>query len=106
MISWTIWSSHWEKCKKIYQPDGRANNSTNKSCSSGVVDCEKTDGHISLFKARFKKQKMESGLAANRKNELEVYLGEGIIESDEKLDVLKWWKVNSERLPTLSKNGA
>lgn len=66
--------------KKMYRPNGGANDSTTKSCSSGVVDCEKTDEHISLSKARFKKQKMESGMAGNRKNELEVNLGEGIIE--------------------------
>ena len=46
---------------------------------------------------------MECEDGGNRKFELEVYLNEDIIEDKEDFDILKWWKMNSERFPVLSK---
>ncbi|XP_050212795.1 zinc finger BED domain-containing protein RICESLEEPER 2-like [Mercurialis annua] len=57
----------------------------------------------SLTKARFKKHRKEKGTLANKKSELEIYLSESLIEDDDNFDVLKWWKLNSERFPILSK---
>ncbi|KAL0393387.1 UNVERIFIED_CONTAM: putative AC transposase [Sesamum latifolium] len=37
------------------------------------------------------------------KSELEKYLSEDVEEYREKFDILKWWKVNTQRFPILSK---
>ena len=57
----------------------------------------------SRLKSQLKKQKMESGALDNKRNELEVYLGEAIVDDSDEFDVFRWWKVNSERFPILSK---
>ncbi|CAH9126313.1 unnamed protein product [Cuscuta epithymum] len=58
---------------------------------------------VSKFKAQLKKQKQDSGLSGLKKNELELYLSENILEEDNEFDILRWWKLNSERFPILSK---
>ena len=48
---------------------------------------------------------MKSGIGgSSKKNELDIYLSETALEeSDEgKVDLLRWWKLNSERFPILS----
>ena len=57
----------------------------------------------SVLKAKFKKHKMDIGLGGCKKTELETYLTEAIIEEEGNFDVLRWWKLNSERFPTLSR---
>ena len=58
----------------------------------------------SLLKAKFKKHKMETGgSCGNKKSELDIYLSEDIVEEDDSFDVLRWWKVNSDRFPVLSR---
>ncbi|KAJ9553189.1 hypothetical protein OSB04_017234 [Centaurea solstitialis] len=57
----------------------------------------------SRLKTQLKKQKMESGASLNKKSELEVYLNESTIDDTDDFDILRWWKVNSERFPILSK---
>ncbi|KAL2247343.1 UNVERIFIED_CONTAM: Zinc finger BED domain-containing protein DAYSLEEPER [Sesamum indicum] len=37
------------------------------------------------------------------KSELEKYLNEDVEEYRKKFDILKWWKVNTQRFPILSK---
>ena len=49
---------------------------------------------------------MEEGLGGSKKSDLDLYLNEAIVEEDGKFDVLKWWKLNSERFPILSKLGS
>ena len=59
---------------------------------------------MSLLKAKFKKHKMETGgSCGNKKSELDIYLSEDIVEEDDSFDVLRWWKVNSDRFPVLSR---
>ena len=59
---------------------------------------------MSLLKAKFRQQKMDSGGSFGfKKNELEIYLSEDIImDEGDSFDVLRWWKHNSERFPVLS----
>ena len=45
---------------------------------------------MSLLKAKFKKQKMHSGLGGSKGSELEIYLSESILDENENLDILKW----------------
>ncbi|XP_024965962.1 zinc finger BED domain-containing protein RICESLEEPER 2-like [Cynara cardunculus var. scolymus] len=69
------------------------------------VKCENVPvGRVqSRLKNQLKKQKMESGISLNKKSELEVYLGESTIDDTNNFDILRWWKVNSERFPIFSK---
>ncbi|KAJ9543902.1 hypothetical protein OSB04_023609 [Centaurea solstitialis] len=57
----------------------------------------------SRVRTQLKKQKLESGASLNKKSELEVYLNESTIDDTDDFDILRWWKVNSERFPILSK---
>ena len=57
----------------------------------------------SMLKEKFKKHKLESGLGRSKQYELEMYLSESIIEEDVSFDVLRWWKINSQRFPILSR---
>ena len=43
------------------------------------------------------------GSCGNKKSELDIYLSEDIVEEDDSFDVLRWWKVNSDRFPVLSR---
>ena len=59
----------------------------------------------SLLKARFLQQQMDIGIGGSkRKSELDLYLSESNLEEtdDGRFDLLRWWKLNSERLPVLS----
>lgn len=58
---------------------------------------------MSLLKAKFKKQKMDSGLGGSKGSELKIYLNESILDENDKFDILKWWKFKSKRFPILSK---
>ena len=58
---------------------------------------------VSVLKAQFKKHKAETGYGGSKKSDLEIYLNEVILEEDGDLDLLKWWKINSERFPLFSK---
>ncbi|XP_024980836.1 zinc finger BED domain-containing protein RICESLEEPER 2-like [Cynara cardunculus var. scolymus] len=57
----------------------------------------------SRLKSQLKKQKMESGTSLNKKSELKVYLSDSTIDNTNDFNILRWWKVNSERFPILSK---
>ena len=57
---------------------------------------------ISLLKARFKKHKQQLGLGGSKKSEIEIYLSETVLEEEGTFDLLRWWKLNSERFPILS----
>ncbi|XP_050238141.1 zinc finger BED domain-containing protein RICESLEEPER 2-like [Mercurialis annua] len=69
--------------------------------SSGIVESNRKP--ISILKAKYKKERLESGCFTNKKNELDIYLDEVILEDVEELDILKWWKLNSERFPILAR---
>ena len=60
------------------------------------------ENSVSLLKARFKKHKMELGIGGSSKTELKIYLSESTIEEEASFNILKWWKLNSERFPVLS----
>jgi hypothetical protein len=44
---------------------------------------------------------METGVGGSKRSELDIYLSEAIIEEEGNFDVLRWWKLNAERFPTL-----
>ncbi|XP_019171114.1 PREDICTED: zinc finger BED domain-containing protein RICESLEEPER 2-like [Ipomoea nil] len=56
-----------------------------------------------LLKSHIKKQKLGSGDLSMKKTELEVYLSEVIVDDEDSFDLLRWWKLNSDRFPVLSK---
>ena len=58
-----------------------------------------------MLKVRFKQQKLEVGLGRSKLSELDSYLSESCVEMIEegKFDILKWWRLNAERFPVLSK---
>ena len=43
-----------------------------------------------LMKARFKKHKMESGMCGGIRSEIDIYLGEAIVEDEGSFDILRW----------------
>ncbi|KAJ9557383.1 LOW QUALITY PROTEIN: hypothetical protein OSB04_011997 [Centaurea solstitialis] len=58
----------------------------------------------SKFKSLLKKQKLESGALEGKRRELDVYLGEAIVDDNGKdFDLLMWWKLNNARFPILSR---
>ncbi|KAJ9542785.1 hypothetical protein OSB04_029291 [Centaurea solstitialis] len=59
----------------------------------------------SKFKNLLKKQKLESGVLDGKRSELDVYLGEAIVDVDDgnDFDLLMWWKMNGARFPIFSK---
>ena len=56
----------------------------------------------SLLKARFKKHKQELGIGGSKQSEIDIYLSESVLEEEGTFDILRWWKLNSERFPILS----
>ena len=58
---------------------------------------------VSLMKENFKKQKFDSGLGGSKRSELKIYLSEAIVEDERTFDILRWWKLNSERFLILSR---
>ncbi|CAH9082436.1 unnamed protein product [Cuscuta europaea] len=79
--------------------------SSNTTFTSGAsMECGNSENRpVSRFKADLKKKKLESGQVGVKKSELDIYLVESIIEEDGDFDILRWWKLNSERFPILSK---
>ncbi|XP_055961833.1 zinc finger BED domain-containing protein RICESLEEPER 1-like [Mercurialis annua] len=59
--------------------------------------------HPSVMKARFKQHRRNMGTSSTRRSELEVYLSEDLVEDDDDLEVLCWWKHNALRFPVLSR---
>ncbi|CAA0841483.1 Unknown protein [Striga hermonthica] len=95
----------FKEYKKKYDRENDANASIGiqtTSTSSASIESISTKPE-SILKAKFKRQKLASGGYANKKSELEVYLNEDVLEGEEDLDVLKWWKSNSERFWVLSR---
>ena len=72
------------------------------STDTSVNASAEFENSVSLLKARFKKHKMELGIGGSSKTELEIYLSESIIEEEGSFNILRWWKLNSERFPILS----
>ncbi|XP_050214084.1 zinc finger BED domain-containing protein RICESLEEPER 2-like [Mercurialis annua] len=87
----------------VYTPrtdfNSRSNFSVETISQSSVVSSQP----MSMLKAKFKQQKFETGLVGSKKSELELYLNEAIVEEEGDFDILRWWKLNSERLPILSR---
>ncbi|XP_050231416.1 zinc finger BED domain-containing protein RICESLEEPER 2-like [Mercurialis annua] len=57
----------------------------------------------SVMKARFKQHRREMGTSSSRRTELEIYLDEALLDDEDQIDVLMWWKFNSARFPVLSR---
>ncbi|KAG8644083.1 hypothetical protein MANES_11G097150v8 [Manihot esculenta] len=91
--------------EKVYQPNVEQFNDNSSQQLSG--SCSTTDSINPkpkfFLKHHYKKQKLEESGGFDSKTELEVYLSEAIQEEKEDFDVMKWWKINSERFPILGK---
>ncbi|XP_050220889.1 zinc finger BED domain-containing protein RICESLEEPER 2-like [Mercurialis annua] len=59
--------------------------------------------HTSLTKTKFAEHNKGHAETGPRKSELETYLNEAPVESDEDFNILKWWKLNAGRFPILSR---
>ena len=57
---------------------------------------------MSLTKARFNKYSLESEMGGSKRIKFNIYLGEATMEDEGNFNILKWWKLNSERFPILS----
>lgn len=57
----------------------------------------------SRLKSQLKRQRLESGQQGSKKSELDIYLSETLVEESEDFDILRWWRINTERFPVLSK---
>ncbi|KAF2318088.1 hypothetical protein GH714_041429 [Hevea brasiliensis] len=89
--------------KKMYQTDcEQISDNTSSQLSSGSGSIINLKPKLYL-KHHYKKQKLEKNGGLDSKTELEVYLNEAIQEDKEDFDLLKWWKINSERFPILGK---
>ena len=58
---------------------------------------------MSMLKARFKQHKMDSGSSGRKSFDLDIYLTESVLEEEWDFDILRLWKLNSERFPLLSR---
>ena len=86
---------------KLYGSD--KGGSQSKYSSASAVSVPNAGKSMSLLKAKFRQNKIESGGSfCNKKNELKIYLSEDIVDEGDSFDVLRWWKLNSERFPVLS----
>lgn len=56
-----------------------------------------------MLKAKFKKQKEMFGIGGSKRSELDIYLSESTLEEEGPFDLLRWWKLNADRFPILSK---
>ena len=100
--------------RALYELFDAYNTAAQASCSSSVlsgggsqsdVQVQSSTKSSSLLKARFLQQQMDIGIGGSkRKSELDLYLSESNLEEtdDGRFDLLRWWKLNSERLPVLS----
>jgi len=59
--------------------------------------------HVYLARADAFKKHLREKDTIDRKNELERYLNEFVVDGDDQLDILVWWKINSSRFPILSR---
>ncbi|XP_019173846.1 PREDICTED: zinc finger BED domain-containing protein RICESLEEPER 2-like [Ipomoea nil] len=78
-------------------------NSAKSTPSVIISDCVSIGKPQALLKSQIKKQKLGSGDLSMKKTELEVYLSEVIVDDEDSFDLLRWWKLNSDRFPVLSK---
>ncbi|XP_019168811.1 PREDICTED: zinc finger BED domain-containing protein RICESLEEPER 2-like [Ipomoea nil] len=82
--------------------------SSSDSSSGSQPDVPPVQSHATIgrpqnmLKNKLKRQKMEAS-GSYKETELQVYLSEKIVEDTPDFDILRWWKLNSERFPTLSK---
>ncbi|XP_019155791.1 PREDICTED: zinc finger BED domain-containing protein RICESLEEPER 2-like [Ipomoea nil] len=75
-----------------------------KSAPSVIISyCVSVGKPQALLKSQIKKQKLGTGDLSMKKTELEVYLSEVIVDDEDSFDLLRLWKLNSDRFPVLSK---
>ena len=84
----------FEEYKNMYAPSEQ---------TTQVVDAEKSKKATGgMLKEKIaKKMKLNNSSISTQKTELEKYLAEETEDPETKLDILAWWKVNSNRFPVL-----
>ena len=91
--------------KSAYEASYPFNVITYESQTMTSTDVQSSSKSISMLKALFKQQKLESGIGGSKKkNELDTYLFKSALKDLDEgtFDLLRWWKLNSERFPILS----
>ena len=78
--------------------------SSQSGISSDVSEAASTDTEksMSLLQTKFKKHKMNIGFGGSKKTDLDLYLSETVIEDDGPFDILRWWKIDTDRFSILS----
>jgi hypothetical protein len=84
----------FEEYKNMYAPNEEA---------TQVVDAEKSKRVAGgMLKEKItKKMKLNNCSTSTNKSELEKYLAKETEDPESKVDILAWWKVNSNRFPVL-----
>ena len=84
-------------------PTNSATQTCTLSASSETVIAATCTSKVSMLKAEFKKQKEMFGIGGSKRSELDIYLSESTLEEEGPFDLLRWWKLNADRFPILSK---
>ena len=84
-------------------PTNSATQTCTLSASSETVIAATCTSKVSMLKAEFKKQKEMFGIGGSKRSELDIYLSESTLEEEGLFDLLRWWKLNADRFPILSK---
>jgi hypothetical protein len=66
-----------------------------------VIDVDETETGGMLKEKIAKRMKLSNCSTSTNKSELEKYLAEEVEDPEKEIDILAWWKVNSNRFPVL-----
>jgi hypothetical protein len=84
----------FEEYRNMYAPSEQPVETTDDSQSKG--------GPAAMLKEKIaKRMKMTNCSSSSSKSELEKYLAEETEDTEKKIDILGWWKINANRFPVL-----
>ncbi|KAL2240865.1 UNVERIFIED_CONTAM: Zinc finger BED domain-containing protein RICESLEEPER 2 [Sesamum indicum] len=87
----------------LESPDSSSSRVSSSSSSSKEMFMHDEESETRKFSLQQEYMVYMTGGKDHVKSELEKYLSEDVEEYREKFDILKWWKVNTQRFPILSK---